>query len=334
MFEKYTAAKNNEKCAAAGPVLRAFIMAVPALASMVVACSAWAESERSDIFIQGGALRGRESTTWTYEGGFISKRSEHFGLGFAYLNEGHLLDNHRDGLAAQGWYLLPFGNDFEVQIGTGPYATMNNTTIDGTRENRFKLGLLSSVALKWHPTSDPWYLRAQYNNAWVPGSFYSNAVLLGVGRDFDYQGEDYKGKLNTDVSFWGGSSRTTQIGVQNTAIAYELETKFHVDSSEHFAWSVGLLSEGDTNLANRRGVPVRLWYDQPATDRLTFSIGVGPYVAYDGINHRKLEVIGVGSLRVTFRVIGRYEAGVMYTRVASFYNRDQDIVMIGLLAHL
>ena len=44
-----------------------FIMAVPALASMVVACFAWAESERSDIFIQGDALRGRESATWTYE---------------------------------------------------------------------------------------------------------------------------------------------------------------------------------------------------------------------------------------------------------------------------
>jgi hypothetical protein len=28
MFVKYTAAKNNDKCAAAGPVVRAFIMAV------------------------------------------------------------------------------------------------------------------------------------------------------------------------------------------------------------------------------------------------------------------------------------------------------------------
>jgi hypothetical protein len=302
------------------------------LGLLFVAPSVFAQS---DIFLQGGALRGRESTTWTYEAGFISKRSEHFGLGFAYNNEGHLADNHRDGLTAQGWFIQSLGDRFEFELGTGPYATMNNTTVEGVRENRFKVGLLTSAALKWHPTNNPWYLRVQYNNAWVPGSFYSNAVLLGVGRDFKYQEDDNNdGKLNTDLSFWGGSSRTTQIGAQNTAIAYELEAKRHLKWSEHLAYSVSVLSEGDTNLANRRGVPVRIWYDQPATDRLTFSVGIGPYVAYDGINDKRWQLMGIGSLRVTFRLFDRYDAGVMYTRVASFYNRDQDIVMIGLLARL
>ena len=289
---------------------------------------------QSDIFLQGGALHGRDSETWTYEAGFISKRSEHFGIGFAYLNEGHLPDNHRDGLAAQVWFIQPLGERFELQLGTGPYANMNNTTVNGERENRFRVGLLTSAALKWHPTGSPWYLRAQYSNAWVPGSFHSDAVLFGVGRDFANQEDaNDKGKLGADFSFWGGSSRTTQIGTQNTAIAYQVEAKFHPKWSEHFAYSVSALSEGDTNLANRRGIPVQLWYDQPATDRLTFSVGIGPYLAYDGIDDRRWEVVGIGSLRVTFRLFSRYEAGVMYTRVASFYNRDQDIVMIGLLGH-
>ncbi len=159
-------------------------------------------------------------------------------------------------------------------------------------------------------------------------------MLFGVGRDFANQEDaNDKGKLGADFSFWGGSSRTTQIGTQNTAIAYQVEAKFHPKWSEHFAYSVSALSEGDTNLANRRGIPVQLWYDQPATDRLTFSVGIGPYLAYDGIDDRRWEVVGIGSLRVTFRLFSRYEAGVMYTRVASFYNRDQDIVMIGLLGH-
>ena len=33
-------------------------------------------------------------------------------------------------------------------------------------------------------------------------------------------------------------------------------------------------------------------------------------------------------------LIDRYELAIMYHRVASFANRDQDIAMIGLLAHL
>ncbi len=290
---------------------------------------------QSEVFLLGGGLNGRSSTTWTYEGGFISKRSEHFGLGFAYNNDGHLADNHRDGLTAQAWFTQPLFEKFELELGTGPYATMNNTTVNGERENRFKVGLLTSAALKWYPMTKPWYLRVQYNNAWVPGSFNSNAILLGAGRDFGYQPDtEAESKLDTDVSLWAGSSRTTQIGPQNTAIAYELEAKRHFSGAEHFGYSVSLLSEGDTNLANRRGVPIQLWYDQPATDRLTFSVGVGPYIAYDGINDRRWQVIGIGSLRVTFRVIDRYAVGIMYSRVASFYNRDQDIVMLGILASL
>jgi len=101
---------------------------------------------QSDIFLQGGALHGRDSETWTYEAGFISKRSEHFGIGFAYLNEGHLPDNHRDALAAQVWLIQPLGERFELQLGTGPYANMNNTTVNGERENRFRVGLLTSAA--------------------------------------------------------------------------------------------------------------------------------------------------------------------------------------------
>ena len=301
------------------------------LGLLLVASSA---SAQSDIFLQGGGLRGLDSLTWTYEGGFISMRSDHFGIGFAYNNEGHLTDNHRDGLTAQGWYVQSLGDAFEVQLGTGPYATMNNTTVDGVRENRFKVGLLTSVALKWRPTKNPWYLRAQYNNAWVPGSFHSNALLFGVGRDFRYQEDDNDGKLNVDVSIWGGTSRTTQIGPQSTAIAYELETKSRFKGSEHFAYSLGVLSEGNTNLTNRKGVPVQLWYDQSLTKRLTVSVGIGPYVSYDGLNNKKVEVIGIGSLRVSFLLIDRYEIGLMYHRVASFSNRDQDIAMIGLLAHL
>jgi hypothetical protein len=301
------------------------------LGLLFVATSAAAQS---DIYLQGGGLRGLESTTWTYEGGFISKRSDHFGIGFAYLNEGHLTDNHRDGLSAQGWFIQKMGDAFEFQLGTGPYAAMDNTTVDGVRQNEFKLGLLTSAALKWHPTKKPWYVRAQYNNAWVSNSFHSNAVLLGLGRDFKFQDDDKEGNLGADLSIWGGTSRTTMVGPQNTAIAYELEAKSHFGQSEHLGYSVSLLSEGDTNLTNRKGVPVQFWYDQPLTKRLTVSAGIGPYVSYDGLNNSKVEVIGIGSLRVSFLLIDRYELGIMYHRVASFANRDQDIAMLGLLAHL
>lgn len=297
-----------------------------------------ADIERSDFYIMGGALRALSETTWTAQSGFIYRPDEkRWGLGFAYNNDGHLTNNHRDGLAAQGWYVLPLGERFELQLGTGPYASMNNTTIDGERLNDFRLGLMTSAALKWRFSPGGWYFRTQYNNTWVPGSFNSNAVLFGLGRDFtDTTDSENPLGLNAQVSVWGGTSRTTQLGTQNSAAAYQLEAQYLLDS-DHW-WqpsgiSVAFLSEGDTILAHRTGVPVQLWWST-APDRITFSFGAGPYVAYDGARDQELNLMGILSLRAAYRLAETrrhtLEVGFMYTRVASFYNRDQDIFMLGL----
>jgi len=103
--------------------------------------SVFAQTENSDVFALGGGLHGLDHTTWTYEVGFIYEPATHFGIGLAYNNEGHLPDNHRDGLAAQAWYVQSLSRDFEVQLGTGPYLSMNNTTVDGVRENDFEVGV-------------------------------------------------------------------------------------------------------------------------------------------------------------------------------------------------
>jgi hypothetical protein len=55
---------------------------------------------------------------------------------------------------------------------------------------------------------------------------------------------------------------------QNTAIAYGFQAKSHFGQSENLAYSVSLLSEGDTSLTNRKGVPVQFCCDQPLAKRL------------------------------------------------------------------
>jgi hypothetical protein len=82
--------------------------------------------------------------------------------------------------------------------------------------------------------------------------------------------------LDADVSIWLGSSRTTQIGSQNIAIAYEVEARFR--GRETFSYSVAFLSEGDTNLVNRRGAVARR-RSYRTTCRRRWHWGV---LAYDG----------------------------------------------------
>ena len=197
----------------------------------------------------------------------------------------------------------------------------------------------SSVALKWHVFPHGWYLRTQYNNTWVPGSFNSNALLVGAGRDFTtLENSDGPTHLGLDVSLWGGSSRTTQIGTQKSAAAYQVELQYLFDT--HAQWwqvagiSTGLLSEGDTTLQRRTGIPLQFWWSSEPS-HVTFSAGVGPYLAYDGVRtENKVNLLGIFSIRVTYKFMEtrkhQFEAGFMYTRVASFYNRDEDIFMLGL----
>ena len=96
----------------------------------------------------------------------------------------------------------------------------------------------------------------------------------------------------------------------------------------------GLLSEGDTTLQRRTGIPLQFWWSSEPS-HVTFSAGVGPYLAYDGVRtENKVNLLGIFSIRVTYKFMEtrkhQFEAGFMYTRVASFYNRDEDIFMLGL----
>jgi len=297
------------------------------------------EPESVDFYVIGGALHGRSETTWTAQTGFIySPTSTPWGIGFVYTNDGHLTNNHRDGFAVQGWYTKPLSDRLEFQVGTGPYASMNNTTENGIRENVFRVGLFTSVALKWHPFDTGWYLRSQLTNTLVPGSFNSNAILFGAGYDFVSTSElDRSTKLKADISVWGGTSRTTQLGSQKSGGAVQLEAQYILEQPEAWwqpaAYSVAFLSEGDTGLVHRQGVPIQAWWRTPP-DTFTFSFGIGPYVAYDTYRDKRLNAMGILSIRAAYKVLetsaSTVEAAFMYTRVASFYNKDQDIFMLGV----
>ncbi len=294
--------------------------------------------ENVDFFVVGGALLGNGETTWTAESGFIYRpQDSRWGLGFAYTNDGHLTNNHRDGFVAQGWYIDQLSDTLELQVGTGPYASMNNTTVDGVRLNEFRVGLFTSAALKWYVLGNGWYLRSQWNHALVPRSFHSNALLFGLGYDFPVsEGTGSKDRPRADISVWGGTSRTTQLGPQDSSGAFQVEAQ--ILPHQPFPWwpdgySIAFLSEGNTGLADRVGIPVQAWW-RTAPKTFTFSFGIGPYFARDAIREDSVNLLGIGSVRIHYAITesrnARLEAGFMFTRVASFYHRDQDIFMLGL----
>lgn len=312
-----------------------FLCSLPASVNAQVAT----KDESVDFYIMGGALRGRGDFTWTASTGFVYRPADsRWGIGFMYTNDGHLPNNHRDGFAAQGWYVQPMGDGLELQLGAGPYASMNNTEVNGERLNQFRMGILGSAALKWHVLGNGWYLRSQVNTTLMLRSFDSAAVLFGVGYDFPPQGATGGSqRLRADVSIWSGISRTTTVGTQRNAGAFRIEAQYLVEERaqwwEPAAYSVGFLSEGDTYITDRIGIPVQAWWRTPP-ERFVFSFGLGPYLAHDSRRDQSLGLLGILSLRAAMEVYEsantRLEIGVMYSRVASFYNKDQDIYLAGI----
>ena len=280
-----------------------------------------------EVYFQGGGLQNKDApnTTWTLQSGFISKFENNVGIGFSYLNEGHSENNHRDGFALQGFYENQITTNTKYQIGIGPYISNNNTIENQNRLNDFQLGLITSATIKYY-LLDALYLRLQYNNILMTTS-NSNSVLVGVGYDFSNESITYTPN-NFNVSVWTGTSRTTQIGTQENATSFMFDVKKSL--KDNFSFSVGLLKEGNTMLSNRTGGYIQGWYDFKLLNTWTLSGGFGPYLANN--DHREFDqtkTMMIGSIRAV-KDFKNFNVGFTFNRITSFYNRDQDLFMLGV----
>ena len=303
-------------------------------AALAVALLAAAASAGTDVYVEGGLLRGGplQENAVAAGVGFIADVGGGLGAGARYFNEGHPREKYvyrydRDGFAGQLWYTASLGGSFDAQLATGPYFSMNSTKEDGRYVNDFRVGLLSSAALRWHPGGASWYVGTEYDNAWVSGESMSHALLLRVGNEFGaVAGRTPRG----DLTIGAGYSGTTQAGKGNSSAALELEAKSAL--SRHVSYSVSWQAEGNTGWQDRNGVTAKLWYDAPLWRACTVSAGAGPYEAYDQTDGMARTAL-VFSLRAMFALSRDYAEGLTFTRVGSFDDRDQDIVMLCVQRH-
>jgi hypothetical protein len=110
-----------------------------------------------EIYIFAGAqqtVHGERARTPT---GSVRAQSErHFVLSYEYLNEGHVTDNHRDGVSGQIWFrLLSPSRRLDFALGAGPYRYYDTTTdqSSGQTIDAHGWGGLFSAAVHWYPKS-------------------------------------------------------------------------------------------------------------------------------------------------------------------------------------
>jgi hypothetical protein len=294
--------------------------------------SSMAQAFEEDANIFCGRLKGtnyRHAVTFTCGVNLSYGLSDWFAINAVYLNEGHPENHHRDGFAIQPSLYKDF-DDWRVQLSAGPYYSMDTTRQpDGSVLNDRHLGWLSSVALKWQPRQRIWYVGLGYNNVWMPNKLNSNSVVLFLGADMqkdDRSGDSGDGS-KSNIGLWVGPGDTTNPGTK-VKTAGQLEFGFPIN--ELFSYSIAGLYEGNTTLADRKGVMAQAWYRQEFND-WTLSAGAGPYLERDALrDKRATNLLAVASVRATYKLTRRTHVGLNFNRVISFYNKDADIFMLGI----
>jgi hypothetical protein len=228
-------------------------------------------------------MRGR-----TFEARVGRQEELPFGTGridFVHYNEGHPDNNHRDGFALEVLAVHEFDRRFTGELGLGPYLSMNTTVIDGRQIDDANLGLLISAALRyklpWGPPGT--HLRLTYNHVQMSHVHRSDALMLGIGRQFGPAAPDPATEPVAAPLWLGGSighSITNMSGTKGAASGI-LEAKRYLDGDfRHWAASAKFLFEGDDGVrVDRRGVAAQLWYVQQVTPVFAMSAGLGPYAA-------------------------------------------------------
>jgi len=294
--------------------------------------SSTAQAFEEDTSIFCGRLKGtnyKHAVTFTCGVNLSYGLTDWFSVNGVYLNEGHPENHHRDGFAVQPTLYKDF-NNWRVQLSAGPYYSMDTTRqADGSVLNDKHLGVLSSVALKWHPSQENWYVGMGYNNVWMPNKLNTNSVVLLVGTDMqqDAGNADTGNGSKVNVGLWVGPGDTTNPG---TKVKTAGQLEFALPLKDQFSYSIAALYEGNTTLADRKGVMAQVWY-KGTFNHWTLSAGAGPYLERDSLRDKTAtNLLAVASVRATYKLTKRTDVGLNFNRVISFYNKDADIIMLGI----
>jgi hypothetical protein len=199
-----------------------------------------------------------------------------------YYNEGHPDNNHRDGYALQWTRTWRDGARWSGEFGIGPYFSMNTTFLDGRQLDDPRWGVLLSAALRLRLFDTPagTYIRLGFNHAQMPGVHRSDALMLGVARQF---GPVAQGPAGDSRPLWLGVSAGTAVTSMpgtNTGRMAIVDAGSDINhGAAHWAWSARWLFEGDDGRrVDRRGVAGQIWYVQEVTPGFSMSAGIGPYL--------------------------------------------------------
>lgn len=306
---------------------------------------AWAGVARAQEFsgLAGVVGSGGDyAASYAWEMEFRHDLGEHASWTIAYLNQGHLREHHRDGVAGQLWLELPFSHDrFALSAGAGGYHYFDTQLLPGgDSANVHGWAPLYSVALTYY-TETRWFFRATANRMNRAQGLSANTLLFGAGVRLGRAGGApprsraalHEPTTHNELTVFGGRSI---VNTDESPMGAASAVEFRQGIAKNFDWSAAWLNEGDARVTRRNGLALQGWVvGAYLHERLTLGLGVGGYLFFDrpqiaGRTRSRQDIAALVSPTASYRLGEHWLVRVVWHRVVSDYHRDADLVMLGL----
>jgi len=298
-----------------------------------------------------GAEQSTPDTGHTYTWGIEYRQpfGAHLAASFTWLNEGHLVDHHRDGQAAQLWWRSRQGGTGLVfEFGAGPYHYYDTTnmvaveTASGVEldfENAHGWGVLASAAMDWY-FNHGWFALLRLNDIEAAGEVRSTALTAGVGYRF---GAGSQSDFHWSDSWWVADAPRSEVDVMfgrailnsfssegTLAEALSVRTKL----SAHCVASLTYTAAQNVPLDWHSGTAVQLWAEAPLTSAFSAGAGVGAFIISDrsqnAATNSASDVAGIVGLTLAYAISSRWDVRAIWNRVTTRDDDDSDIVLLGM----
>ena len=286
-----------------------------------------------------------EQETYSWDLEYVHALGEHGAVSIAWLNEGHFDNHHRDGQTVQFWIReRVFDPRLLLSAGIGPYFYYDTARASegAAYSDDHGWGGVLSASAKWYGRHR-WFYELRLQRVIANAGFDTTALLGGVG--YQLEAPTSPGPVTKPIEF---SELTTERELtvyagQTIVNSFESEQglaraiEYRQGISPHVDWSVAWLHEGDAELVRRNGIIAELWLVRDfLKKRLALSAGAGMYIAIDKFRtDQEVEegdetIAGVVSLSASYRFSSRWLTRVSWNRIVTDYNRDTDVILIGL----
>ena len=303
-------------------------------------------SHANEISMLAGVTEGIDTgnVSYAWQAAFRYNFLRNFAASLSWINEGHLEEHKRDGVAVQGWGRLPLlDNRLSIGVGAGIYNYFDTRLFPaGNHENVHGWAPVYSLVATYY-TETPWFAQVAVNHIHPDSDFNSNTYLVGVGYRLwkEVDSPSGPGKENRPAKTTGyevmpflGQVVLNRPG-NDQGIGSGIEFRMGID--EHLDWTATWLNEDVPGTFHRTGLGTQIWLvDAFLARRVTLGFGAGLYSFVDReptpdtADSERLDIAGLLTVTTSYRFSERWFTRFNWNRVMSNDSRDTDIFLLGV----